>query len=289
MIATPAEIARALEGEVQGARVLCPGPGHSKHDRSLSILIDPNAPDGLLVHSFAGDDWKHCRDHVMAALGLHHARPEQLPPRRQNTPLAGADKSRTDGAMQLWRETRPIAGTLAERYLTSRGIILPADIDHVIRFHPSCPFGKGAQHPCMVALFRHIHTDAPVAVHRTALSADGKKIDRKWLGNCRNAAIKLSPHADVTLGLGVAEGIETALSVMQAGWQPVWALGSAGAIARFPVLGGIESLTIFADHDPPGIAAASACAERWQADGREAHIAYPQTFHFDFNDGDRHA
>lgn len=285
--AAPAEIAYALGGEVQGTRVLCPGPGHSKHDRSLSIFINPNAPDGFLVNSFAGDDWKECRDHVKAALGLkHNTQPEpSCPPRTLKAPPI-CDNA--PFAQRLWSQTRPISDTLAECYLASRGIAASFDISRVVRFHPDCPFGRGVRHPCMVALFRHVHTDAPVAIHRTALTKDGKKIDRKWLGNCRNAAIKLSPDADVGEGLGVAEGVETALSVMRAGWRPIWALGSATSIARFPVLAGIESLTIFADHDPPGIAAASACAERWQAAGREVRITCPQASYSDFNDGSQH-
>jgi hypothetical protein len=56
-------IAQALGGEVSGQRVLCPGPEHSACDRSLSVKFDPAAPSGLLVHSFAGDDWRVCRDH----------------------------------------------------------------------------------------------------------------------------------------------------------------------------------------------------------------------------------
>ncbi len=63
-------IARALGGEVIGRQVLCPGPGHSKRDRSLSVKIDRGVPSGLLLHSFAGDDWRICRDHVLALLGL---------------------------------------------------------------------------------------------------------------------------------------------------------------------------------------------------------------------------
>jgi hypothetical protein len=65
---TAREIARALGGEVIGRdRVAAPGPNHSKRDRSLSILI---TSDGFVVHSFSGDDWRVCRDHVRAALGL---------------------------------------------------------------------------------------------------------------------------------------------------------------------------------------------------------------------------
>jgi putative DNA primase/helicase len=63
-------IARALGGEVSGRQVLAPGPGHSAKDRSLSIRLEPNAPDGFLVHSHAGDNWQECRDYVRQRLGL---------------------------------------------------------------------------------------------------------------------------------------------------------------------------------------------------------------------------
>ena len=63
--------ARALGGEVAGRdAVLCPGPGHSAHDRSLAVKFDPAAPDGFLTYSHAGDDWKICRDSVRSRLGL---------------------------------------------------------------------------------------------------------------------------------------------------------------------------------------------------------------------------
>jgi hypothetical protein len=44
-------IAAALDGEVVGPdRVLAPGPGHSPRDRSMSVVVDPTALDGFLVH-----------------------------------------------------------------------------------------------------------------------------------------------------------------------------------------------------------------------------------------------
>jgi hypothetical protein len=65
------EIARRLGGEVSGRdAVLCPGPGHSPKDRSLSVKLDPTAPDGFLTHSHAGDDRRLCRDHFRERLGL---------------------------------------------------------------------------------------------------------------------------------------------------------------------------------------------------------------------------
>ena len=57
-------MARALGGEILGGQVVAPGPGHSAKDRSLGVRLSSGAPDGFLVHSYAGDDWRACRDHV---------------------------------------------------------------------------------------------------------------------------------------------------------------------------------------------------------------------------------
>src|SRR5206468_11516324 len=66
----PRHLAAALGGEAHGDRVLAPGPGHSKADRSLSIRISPRAPEGFVVDSFADDDWTLCRDYVRERAGL---------------------------------------------------------------------------------------------------------------------------------------------------------------------------------------------------------------------------
>ena len=56
-------LARMLGGEIAGRdKVLCPGPGHSRRDRSLQVTLQANAPEGFIVHSFAGDNWLQCRD-----------------------------------------------------------------------------------------------------------------------------------------------------------------------------------------------------------------------------------
>ena len=160
-----------------------------------------------------------------------------------------------------------LAGTLAERYLSNRKLKLPSYVEDV-RFHPSCPFGK-ERLPCMVALYRDIVSNEPRAIHRTALTPDGHKIDRKALGPKGGCAIKLTPDAEVSTGLTIAEGIETALAGMALNFCPAWALGDAGSIERFPVLSGIECLTILADNDPTGQNAAIECSARWTAEGRE--------------------
>ena len=63
-------IAELLGGEASGNQVRAPGPGHSADDRSLSVLLDASAPEGFVVHSFAGDDAIRCRDYVRDRLGL---------------------------------------------------------------------------------------------------------------------------------------------------------------------------------------------------------------------------
>ena len=122
-------------------------------------------------------------------------------------------------------------------------------------------------------------TNEPVAIHRTALTPDGRKIDRKMLGPTRGAAIMLS--GEVTSYLGVAEGIETALSIVGTGWRNVWALGSTSGFAAMPVLPNLQ-LTVFADADAAGQAAALALAQRYAATGQSAFIQTPA--HGDFND-----
>ena len=172
-------------------------------------------------------------------------------------------------------EGLPAAGTPVETYLTNRGLALAEGAP--LRFHPACP--RGAERlPAMLALMTDPATAAPCGVHRTFLRPDGSgKADgtaKAMLGNA--GLIRLVHDAEVTLGLGIAEGIETALAVMQrAGWRPVWAATSAGSISRFPVLPGIETLTIFADADRPGQDAARTCLDRWAAANREARILTP--------------
>ena len=72
-----AKMAELLGGDVRGAEVHCPGPGHSAADRSLSVKPDLADREGFVTHSFAGDDWKACRDHVREKLGLPEPKPQQ--------------------------------------------------------------------------------------------------------------------------------------------------------------------------------------------------------------------
>jgi putative DNA primase/helicase len=279
-------IARALGGVVNSGAICAPGPRHSKHDRSMRVFLDSQAPDGFRVKSFAGDDWRACREEVKARLGgaLGTIINE---PRYPAVERGRAD----DRAIELWSEARPVHNSPAENYLACRTLTPPAG-DAVLRFHPRCPFkleDDAIVHlPALVAIFNDILTNEPCGIHRTALKPDGSgKADlpglgtpKKMLGRAQGAAIKLCPDADVTMGLGIAEGIESGLTAFCANWRPIWVLGSAGAISTFPVLAGVEILTIFADADPAGMKAARACQARWP----DCRIVVPHVDGTDLND-----
>jgi putative DNA primase/helicase len=191
-----------------------------------------------------------------------------------------------DLALGVWREARPAAGTIVETYLERRGLRLPEHSDEVLRFHPACPRGADRL-PAMLGLMRDIAGDRPAGVHRTFLSADGHakaavEPNKMMLGAARGAVLKLTPDEDVTSGLAITEGIEDGLAVLNDGWAPVWVCLSAGTMMRFPVLGGVEALSIFCDNDAPGANAAEGCVARWQEAGREACVVEPPHHHKDF-------
>jgi Toprim domain-containing protein len=283
MTLDPRAFARALGGEATGRNVLAPGPGHSQADRSLSVKIDSAACDGFIVHSFAGDDPLACRHHVRQAIGFAkqpRGRERSMPRRPRLDPAKSDDMTtRIALALRVWDEARDPRGTIVEAYLRSRELV-PSDelCGEVLRFHPGLKF-DGAHAPGMVALFRDIATNEPCGLHRTFLDSDGRKFGRRMLGRAKHAAIKLDADEDVALGLVIGEGIETALAARLAGFRPMWALGSVGAIADFPVLSGISAITILGEIDDDGAnyRAAQACAARWIAAGQEAFIIAPLT------------
>lgn len=73
----PREIAAALGGTARGNQISAPGPGHSRKDRSLRILIDPLAPEGFVIHAHAGEDPIEMRDYVRSKAGLPNWEPDR--------------------------------------------------------------------------------------------------------------------------------------------------------------------------------------------------------------------
>ena len=195
-------------------------------------------------------------------------------------------------ALQLWQEAGSFAGTLGERYLAeTRGIDvckLPPTINDALRFHPSCPFGARARHPCIVALMRDPVTDAPTGIHRIGLNPAGNKLERMALG-CMGV-VKLWPTDGDRLVIG--EGIETVLAAAtrityrDVMMTPAWAALTEAGLAGLPVLPGIAQLTILVDNDANGVGqkAAGNCKRIWTAAGRTVATLIPKQGGWDFND-----
>jgi hypothetical protein len=68
-------LAKKLGGEYKNGTANIPGPNHSGDDRSLSVKLAADNPDGFIVHSFADDDPLVCRDYVRRELGLGEFKP----------------------------------------------------------------------------------------------------------------------------------------------------------------------------------------------------------------------
>jgi putative DNA primase/helicase len=283
--------AAALGGELSGKGVICPGPGHSQRDRSLSVTPSVTAPDGFVVHSFANDDPLACKDYVRRRLGL----PEFRQGRPQKPPLGGqgksvgymscaepkkaasaipSDETKRKRAMDIWAEAQGPHRTLVDVYLRSRCLELPDEAaNEAIRFHPACLFGS-ERFPAMVCLVRNIITNEPQGIHRTALAANGTAIKRgdktfrMTLGPIAGGAIKLDPDEDVIQYLCIGEGAETCLSGRQMKLRPVWSAVNASGIASFPILPGIDGLAIIRENDATSAKAVEACARRWFEAGR---------------------
>lgn len=278
-----ARIARLSGGVVYRDSALIPGPGHSQDDRSLHVTPNQEAPCGFLVHSYAGDDWRNCQDYVLALLG--HRSVDATKWRRPSH--AHSDRFEADSirkiqfAHRIWSEGTPAMGSSVETYLASRGLTIQPEIT-CLRHHASCVF-KREKVEAMIAPIVNIRTNCFQGIHRTRLSPK----DKAMLGPSKGGCVKLSGDDEVTEGLHICEGIETGLALLQAGFRPVWVCLSSSGVTSFPVLRGIECLTIFGDNDlnGAGLKAASDCAKRWLDVGKEVRVLLPKVAGTDFVDG----
>ena len=268
-------LTKALGGRWYGRYGMACCPVHDDRKPSLSIR---DGERRLIVNCFAGCDWQDVKAEFRR-LGLPGGgnEPRRCPKTAKATvpgailspKIDAADddqERRIKTALSLWKASAPLPDTLGSRYFTERrGLHIGAlgDLSHALRWHE----GIGA----VVALMTNSVTNEPTGIHRTFLNPDGTKRERKMLG--KQGVIRLTPDDEVTAGLGLTEGVEDGLAVLLSGWAPVWCATSSGAIERFPTLGGVEALTVFADDDPPGMKSAHACVSRWNDAGCEARIS----------------
>jgi hypothetical protein len=149
---------------------------------------------------------------ALLGLGLVEGRPGNDLPRVPRPKPAEDDAERSRAALAVWEASRDPRETLAETYLRGRGLELDDRVaGEALRYHPALRL-KGGTTPGMVCLFRTIHGDRPTAIHRTFLDREGRKLGRKMLGRTGASAVKLDGDGEVTAGLVVAEGVESAMA-----------------------------------------------------------------------------
>jgi len=249
-----ADLARALNAKRSGRQFLCRCPAH---DDATPSLIFWDGREAIRFKCFSG-----CEPEAIIAVLRHRGlwtngeRPSNV-----NSPRQEQERNR-ELALGIWRAAVPLAGTPGERYLTRRGLVLPPA--PVARFHPNCPRGA-TRCTAVVVLMRSIVDGIPCAIQRIFVRDGVKDGKPMMLGPAGNAAMKLAPAGPT---LTVCEGFETALALAARGHHPVWALGSAGAMQRFPLIAGISQLTVAVDNDAVGKQAATDVLYRWGARAR---------------------
>jgi CHC2 zinc finger/Toprim domain len=162
-------------------------------------------------------------------------------------------------------------------FLESRGLEMMHGVSpRALLYHARCPFrddaGNEVVHHALIGIYRDVVTDKVKAISRRPLTRDGGSLSKPIsLGPARGCAIKLTADEDVTQGLHLAEGVTSALAAAMLGMVPVWACGGTRNMAKFPVLVGIDSLTLIADNDQSGAGqtAANQCFDRWSSAGKE--------------------
>src|SRR5690606_34882883 len=171
-------------------------------------------------------------------------------------------------AISKFAKLLPLRGTNGEGYLRQRGINkLPSE---AIRFCEKQRHAGRVYH----ALYALATDDKGELcyLHRTLLEGDRKAPlgesakrqkslqEENYLEYARSVAIRMFP---VSSTLGIAEGIETALSCYQIYGVNTWAVMNSNFMKKFRAPAGVKHLIIFADmdkHSATGQAAAFECA-----------------------------
>ena len=236
----------------------CPQCNKGPRDRALAITEDERGTVS------------YC--HRCQYTEVHNTERPRIEPIR-TAPKSTEPLEWSDRAEAIWRRTLPLRGSLGETYLLYRGCILPPADSDLRYLEPT-----ERHRPSLCARVTNAETNAPQTLHFTRLSSDGRgkaggEQDKLLLSGHKKkgGVVRLWPDECVTYGLGVAEGIETALVSARA-FTPIWATVDCGNMAAFPLLPGIDCLAVYADHDQAGMRAAIQCAQRWNKAGREVAV-----------------
>jgi putative DNA primase/helicase len=283
-LGVPAEL---LTGK-HGPCPLCAGKDRFRFDnqegRGTWICNGCGSGDGIaLAMKFTGKTYSEIASEIDRMLGNQKFDADK--PKAEMT-----DDQRKAALREVAAKTVRIErGCLADLYLTARGCR-----EHTyaksLRFAPQLRDGEGGTRPALVATVQ-AHTGENVTLHRTFLRPDGlakaeMACPRKLMPGPvpKGSAVRLS---DYTGGpLGIAEGIETAMSAMILYSLPVWAALNTSLLAEWIPPEGCDDIAIFGDNDEnfAGHAAAYALAHRLRGMGKEVTVHFPTTAGRDWND-----
>lgn len=203
-------------------------------------------------------------------------RPEYIAPSGQGTSTIRTDTQVVAAAHRLFNSARPIGGSIAETYLSGRGITVP--VLPALRFHPHVYYlddeGKTAGHPALLAAV-HDNDGKFTAVNRIWIDRQGSSIapirtPKKALGQLLGHAVRFGKPGKILI---VGEGIETILSLKTV--RPDLAMAAAltaNHLAAFIPPPDIKHLIIARDNDDAGKKAARALAKRSLLGGINPHI-----------------
>ena len=188
-------------------------------------------------------------------------------------------------ARALWDAASPIAGTLGEVYLHARGIAqhpLPASLRFIARLeHQS----RSTHHPAVIAAV-HDSGGEVCAIQRIWLSDDGRAKTtlmpaKAAIAKLDDGAVRLAAASSM---MGLAEGVETALSAQHLFCLPVWASLGAWRLKSVWLPKICRHVVIFADNGVAGLQAAQLAADHFRRQGRSVTVQAPAQAFGDFND-----
>jgi putative DNA primase/helicase len=254
-------------------------------DRGTFICSHCGSGDGVtLLMKFHSWDFQTAALEIEKIIGDDGAPAPPAPTApRPPSPIEEADHA---ALLKLWREAKPITpGDPADLYLRSRiGTYAPT---RALRFHPQTPCG-GLTLPGLLSAYVDYFGDL-AGLQRTFLTVDGQKVGkgispRMTMGKLpERGAVRLAKHDAI---LGIAEGVETALSATRLFGVPVWAALNANRLKVWQPPEGVRDVIIFGDNDisSTGQAAAFAVAERLNRDGCTTQVMIPPDLGTDWND-----
>lgn len=252
-------------------------------DRNASgtwICSQCGSGDGAeLVKRFHRIEFREAAERIEAVIG----KAVEIPARKEKPEAVLRAAMR-----RVWESGKPLtAECVAGKYLASRNLRWDFNCG-ALRFCDGLAYDRLSRFAAMLAKVT-ARDGTPVNVLRTYLTADGTKapVDpvRKLMEGSLppGSAIRL---AKVGTAMGVAEGIETAMSAALLFKLPVWAAVNARNLAKFTPPPGVSALAVFADHDESytGQAAGFELAKRLVREGIAVTVRMPETMGQDFND-----